>query len=121
MPFRQLFFIESRLLGEACRDSERVFGEPFRPRSYLFFCRLCGEVYAQCPCLAPDGSQTPWQAQAGVCRKCGRKHQSFLSEWPGSVYVSGNPSYLAALPVAVLQWELERHLDSFERFPNGYQ
>lgn len=121
MLFRQLFFIESRLVAEVPRSYDRVFNEWHEPLSLLFFCSRCGDVYAKCPCLRADSSTTRWRSQSGICRKCGLKHQAYLSEWPGSVYVPSLPEYTAALPVAVLQWELERHLDSFERFPNGYQ
>lgn len=121
MLYRQLFFIESRLLGEAPRGYDRIFGEWQEPLSLLFFCSRCGDVYAKCPCIRADGSTTKWQSHSGICRKCGTKHQSYLSEWPGSIFRPWHSEYTAALPVAVLQWELERHLDSFERFPNGYQ
>lgn len=120
MSYRQLFFIEGRLLGEAPRGLKFVRAELAEPTSDLYFCTLCGEVFAKFPCLRADGSSTPWQSYRTFCRKCAAK-QRYLSEWPGSVWRSWDNEFIAALPVPVLQWELERHIESIERIPNGYQ
>jgi len=121
MNYRQLFFIEGRLLAEAPRSRIMRHATFMEPTSDLYFCGLCGEVYAKFPCLRPDGSSTPWQSYRCVCRKCGATRQRWLSEWPGSVWRSWDKEFLAALPVPVLQWELLRHIESHERVPNGYQ
>jgi len=120
MSYRQLFFIEGKLLGEAQRGRTMHHATLMEPTSDLYFCSHCGEVFAKFPCLRPDGSSTPWQSYRTMCRKCGPR-QSFLTEWPGSVWRGWDHEFLAALPVSVLQWELERHLDSWERIPNGYK
>lgn len=121
MNYRQLFFIEGRLLGEATRGPIMRHATFMEPSSDLYFCSLCGDVYARLPCLRPDGTQTPWQAYRCMCRKCGTTRQRFLSEWPGSVWREWDDEFLAALPVPVLQWELMRHIESWERIPNGYK
>lgn len=119
MLYRQLFIIEGRLLGESQRHDEYKEKTLSEPDSLLFYCQRCGEVYARCPVYRPDGSLTAWQALRATCRKCG-PHQQWLSEWPGSVWLSWDREYLAALPVLVLQWEFDRHIDSWERVQNGF-
>jgi hypothetical protein len=121
MPFRQLFFIEGKLLGETQRAKVFVHSDLTEPTSDLYFCGLCGDVYARLPCLRADGSSTPWQSYRCLCRKCGESKQRFISEWPGSIWRSWDREFLEALPPEVLAWELLRHLDSWQRFPEGYQ
>lgn len=120
MSYRQLFFIEGKLLGEAPRQAEFREKTILEPSSDLYFCGRCGEVFARCPVLRTDGSSTWWQSYRCVCRKCASK-QHYLSEWPGSIWRSWDHAFLAALPVPVLQWELQRHIDSWERIPDGYK
>lgn len=120
MAYRQLFFIEGKLLGEAPRKAILRQGTIMEPTSDLYFCRVCGGTYAKLPCLRPDGQTTPWQSHRGTCRMCASFSQ-FFSDFPGSIWRSWDEPFLEALPVAVLQWELSCHLDNIERFPNGYQ
>lgn len=121
MNYRQLFFIEGRLLGEVSRGPIMRHATFMEPTSDLYFCSLCGEAYAKFPCLRPDGSSTQWRSYGRMCRKCGAAKQRWLSEWPGSIWRSWDKEFIAALPVPVLQWELERHIESWERIPKGYQ
>ena len=121
MPLRQLFFIESRLLGEAPRGKVFWHEQLAEPPSDLFYCPICGEVWAKFPILRDDGSCCKWQSYSRMCRKCGPKHQRFLSDWPGSVTRTWDREYMQALPVPVLVWELERHIESWERIPHGYK
>lgn len=121
MEFKQLFFIEGRLLGEAIRGLKPVHGELHPPTSDLYFCQHCGEVYARCPVIKDDGSTTTWQSYRATCRKCAPAKQRWLSDWPGSIWREWDKDFCNALPPAVLQWELERHIESWERIPQGYQ
>ena len=116
--FRQLFIIENRLLGEAPRSASIRFAELVEPLSYLWFCQHCGETYARTPVYRKDGTLTPWQSHRATCRKCSSR-QRFFSEFPGSIWLSWDSEFLAALPPAVLAWELERAAVSFETF-GGY-
>lgn len=109
MTFRQLFFIEGRLLGDCPRAFVLVHAEIQQPASALFFCRKCGEVFARCPILHPGGKSTHWQSFAKLCRKC----SGDSTEVPGSLWLSWDKEFLGALPMPVLQWELERHLDFY--------
>lgn len=112
MPFRQLFFIEGHLLGEATRESFFLHGELAEPLSGLWFCSHCGEVFAKAPVVRANGKPTPWQSHRACCRKCVAKS---ASEVPGSLWLSWDDKLLASLPPAVLLWEFERHLDKAER------
>ena len=118
---KQLYFIEGRLLGESPRKAIFVHSTLQEPTSDLYFCGRCGKVYATLPVIRADGSSTPWQSYRHICRQCGVSHQRFLGDWPGSIWRSWDHDFLATLPVSVLQWELERHLDAYERIPNGYK
>ena len=120
MNYRQLYFIEGKLLGEAPRGQIMRHAVFMEPSSDLYICPHCGDTWARLPCLRADGTSTSWQSFHRPCRKClGR--QQFLSEWPGSVWRSWDAEFLAALPPPVLQWELLRHIESWDRFPEGYQ
>ena len=110
----QLFIIEGRILGQAPRRKEFVHGELQPPVSALFFCRVCGEVYARCPVIQ-EGVPMPWQSYRRICRKCGKTHKPFLDEVPGAIHLSFDQPFTDAFPVPVLQWELERHLDKLEK------
>lgn len=118
MQFRQLFIIESHLLGEAQRSASLRHAELAEPLSYFWFCRKCGDIFARAPVYRKDGTLTEFQAQKSLCRKCAA-HQRFFSEFPGSIWLSWDHEFLAALPQAVLAWELERAAVSFETF-GGY-
>ena len=113
MPFRQLFFIEGKLLGEASRPGFFRLAELAEPLSGLWFCQHCGEVFAKAPVLRPDGTLTPWQSYRAICRKCAFR-SIYQSEVPGSIWLSWDDAFLSALPPSIITWEFNRHLDKFE-------
>ena len=116
MPFRQLFFIEGKLLGSAVRAPVLTFGELAAPLSGLWFCQHCGEVFAKAPVIDDTTNRpTPWQSHRSLCRKCAPS-SPFASEIPGSIWLSWDRDFLAALPATVLTWEFLRHLDRVESF-----
>ena len=115
MTYRQLFFIENRLVGEALREPKLIHATLQPPMSYLFFCGYCGEVFARCPVIGVGGNISPWQSIRCCCRACSSKAR-FQSEWPGCITLSWDHDFTNALPMPVLAWELERHLDHYERF-----
>lgn len=114
--FRQLFFIEGRLLAEAPRDRVFVHADLQPPESMLFYCGVCGEVYARLPVMTPMGQTTEWQSYKRLCRKCHAHESLSRGLIPGSVWLGWDGDFLAALPVPVLQWECERHLETFDRW-----
>ena len=108
---RQLFFIENKLLGEALRGPVLQMGEVVLPYSYLFVCGQSGEVFAKCPIIDASGKPRPWHVHTMLARG-----QSSSIGWtPGSIWTSWDHDFIGAFPDAVLQWELLRHLDNYER------
>lgn len=104
----QHFIIEGRYLGHGARGLavDRDLGAG-RPLSLMFFCHACGEVYAKCP-VEPT---TAWRAEHATCRKCRPRGMVHV---PGSIWTYDS-TFTAAFPDAVLQWELQRHLDWMEQ------
>jgi hypothetical protein len=98
----QHFIIEGRYLGSAERQFSLTRGA--NPLSEAFLCWSCGECFAKCPI---DGR--PWNFHRMTCRKC--KKMDGLSICPGSLWMSWDHEFTAALPLPVLQWEFERELD----------
>lgn len=111
MNYRQLFFIEGRLLGEASRGLVHVHETLQAPMSTLHFCGTCGEVFAKCPVIKADGSPFPWQSYRMVCRKCLPANGCV----PGSLWLSFDQAYTDAFPLQLLNHELLYHLDHYER------
>ncbi len=109
---KQLFVIEGRLLGESPRQLTFYHNEVGPPPSYLFFCGQCGRVFGQTPVLLANGKTSPWQSWRRCCYRC---DASALDGVPGSITLSWDSEYLAAFPDAVLQHEVLRHLDWYER------
>jgi len=118
MTYRQLFFVEGRLLGETPRSLVFVHAELQAPMSYLFFCQDCGEVYARCPVVRSDGVISKWQSFRRICSHCA-EHSKFLNDWPGCITLSWDYDFTEAFPMPVLQYELERHIQHYERIHNG--
>jgi hypothetical protein len=110
MTSRQLFFLRGKLLGDAPREAVIRMGQLQLPLSYLFVCGVSGEVFARCPVVTSSGAVRPWQVQTMLDIRQGPSHS-----WiPGSIWTSWDTDFIAAFPDAVLQWELERHLDYYE-------
>lgn len=99
----QHFIIEGKYLG----STERLFNltQGSSPLSYGFFCHACGEIFAKCPI-----DNRPWQYWSRTCRKCLSSGSRTLGI-PGSVSLSWDPEYMAALPLSVLSWEFLRELE----------
>jgi hypothetical protein len=112
---RQLFIIEGNFLAECPRLPIFVHAEVQAPASYLWYCELCGEVYARAPVLHDNGRMERWTSWGGVCRSCSTPASGSLIRIPGSLWLSWDEDFLAALPEPVVAWELQRHVDSLER------
>lgn len=119
MKLNQLFFIEATLRGQAERELVYVHNERRRPMSGLYFCSECGEVWAKCPVVGDDGVASPWQSYRTLCRKCFH-YSKTMFQVPGSLTLSWDKDFMQALPMPVLAWELDRHLDHYERVHSGY-
>lgn len=82
-------------------------------RSYIFVCECCGQVYAKAP-LQSSTKLWPFEAITGRCSK--ESPTKLYSLIPGSIMVKHwDKQFIDALPMPVLQWELERHILAFER------
>ena len=114
---RQLFFIGNKLLGETSRQLVYVHGELQCPASYLWFCPYCGEVYARAPVMLPgnEGKVSKWQALCHACPRCDAPRYHSLESVPGSLWLSWDEDYLAALPNPVLQREAALHFAYYDR------
>lgn len=119
MPFRQLFILNNKLIGEAPRGGILIHASSAEPLSLLWFCQHCGDVYARAPVYRPDNTLTPWQSFRATCQKCAAS-QTYYSEFPGSLWLAWDTEYLSALPEAVLQHEFSVAADSYDRF-GGYK
>lgn len=121
MPTFQLsFFIGPRLL--ATNEIEA----PFTPYALAYFCHTCGEVWGRVLVSGQD-IKPYWHIEHCPCQKHQRTGvQDWSSTIPGSFLynLDSRKSMLSVmwwaraiehLPVAVLQWELERHLDFLEK------
>jgi len=103
MQYIQHFFLSGQHFGSAARSPVLRRVGVFAPTSDLYFCTLCGQVYATCPCDPP----THWQSYAGICSR--HPYQNSM-QIPGSIWRDGDQEFLAALPHAVLRHELTVHL-----------
>jgi hypothetical protein len=117
LAFRQLYFLEGKLLAESPRGLYLNKGDWAKPSSYLFICSYCGEVFAKCPSINKEGKVERWQGWHKICRKCPPVYPIDF-ECPGSIWLEWDTSFIAAFPTPVLQWELQRHLDFYERQDN---
>jgi hypothetical protein len=73
--------------------------------SMLFFCGECGIVYGRIR------AGKHWQAKYGCCLSCTPSADLTV---PGSVYVN-NEELIAGYPPQVLYWELEAHINWYQR------
>lgn len=104
----QHFFVEGKYLGKALRQQV--------VESTAFYCPLCGEVWARFPIEGEIPCCVKWRFFARTCRTCGYTRLGRWPDVPGSVSdIYTDPGIFAAFPDAVLQWELVRHLEWFDR------
>lgn len=83
MKYKQSFFINGKYYGSFPRRALSRDGIKFVPRSYLFYCEKCGEVYARCPVVDENKQQLIWTSLLGICEKC---HSPSVFHAPGSIW-----------------------------------
>lgn len=108
---QQHFFLGPQYAGSSSRKPFLARGLDYLtdPPSLIFFCQVCGEVYAKAPVVRGDRKTTPWRVISHCCHRCSPTF--FTSNPPGSLYPAEgcDPDLSSAFPVAVLKWEFDRH------------
>lgn len=103
--FTQQFFVEGRYLGEAPRSLIFAQETPQPPIGYVFFCPVCGELWAVCPVVKANGSLRGFFAWTRLCRK----HPPSGNQIPGSIWITWEEDFIKAFPRDVLLREFELH------------
>jgi len=91
-------------MGTAIRSFVKRQDSVDIPLSYAYFCPTCGEVWARAVC-----ENRPFFVWTVGCRK----HQQYNFLIAGSLMLPLEPDFNAILPLDVLKWELERHIDFY--------
>lgn len=108
----QHFIIEGKWLGQSPRQKVWAHNEPQTPCSLLFFCEVCGTVYATCPVCEVQGHPSTWQSVRKCCSQC--QPNTFTAP-AGSIWLSWDEPFTLALPPAVLEREFLLHLNHFSK------
>jgi hypothetical protein len=105
--FPQTFFIEGRYMGQSAAPLIFWGGtEAAKPPGLVFVCPVCGDAWAR---TIIEGAQF-----ITVLKAC-RKHTYSGGGLPGSLWSEHYRGFPATFPTEVLQWELLRHLDWWEK------
>ena len=100
--WQQFFEIEGKFLGHAARGLDIQLRPPL---GAAFFCSTRGRIWALCPIA--DREFMIWSIP------CANHTRSFAV--PGSIYLSWDADFNAAMPDAVVRREFEIHLAYAER------
>lgn len=92
------YFIEGQHYGSYPAQAIQYQGAFFKPRGLFFFCNECGRIWAECPV---DNQRS--QLVQTVCERHG---QTYSWDYPGSLWLSWDASWIAGLPRKVLIREL---------------
>lgn len=110
MTYQRHFIIEGKHLGIAPCSMEFVHEELQRPRSYAYFCPVCGELWAKCPVeVVATGEVLQWMTITTNCRK----HPQGCWRAPGSLSLNYEEAYSTSFPDEVVRWEFQRQMDYF--------
>ena len=89
-----------------------VHAERAAPRSYAFFCPVCGDTWASCAVRHQQTGQielfTVWEVPC-------KYHYTDSQRVPGSLWLQWDKDFTDSFPPDLMKWELERHLDFIER------
>jgi hypothetical protein len=106
MSRTQHFFIEGQYLGEVLREPRLVEGQLLQPKSLLFYCGTCGDVWAKMPV---DGCE--WLGYRMSCRKHADAYDSAFGRPGGSIIMSWESDLISTFPEGVLKRELNLWLN----------
>jgi len=104
---RQDFFLGSSYLGTAERKLQFLGTHVVLPESKLWFCPHCGDVWARAVV-----EKAEWQSYRVPCPKHPKG---------GSLWLSWDKEYLAALPKPVLEYEFTRLVKMFDEGEMTYE
>lgn len=107
---QQHFIIEGKFRGTAERQFQVEYARSVRPASYSFFCPVCGEVWALCPVIGPEGTASRFQAMTRVCRK--HPVAPFETMPNGTLHLSWDRAFSDAFPDDVVRWEFDRYTEN---------
>ncbi len=113
--FPQHFIIEGKYYGTAQRSWDKKHALPLAPFSYAFFCDSCAELWARCPVEGIGGKPTRFQVLTKRCRKHPEEHDSF--GFAGSLMLSWDESFTAAVEEAAIAWEFQRAIEQYPQQP----
>lgn len=104
------FFVEGHYLGDASSPWLVRDGLACTPQSHLVYCSACGDIWAR---IAVIGK--PWSPIHRTCRKCWNKDH--WSQIPGSLFDHFSMYFdpLEEFPDALLEWEVVRYLEWYDR------
>lgn len=113
MPlYARHFFIEDSYMGKGLVESTFTRGSAFHPPveiippSLVYFCPVCGNVWASLSVWLPDGSRSRYHAITSAC------HRHSTSSWqcPGSLRTGTDEKLEASFPSDVIRWEFDVHI-----------
>lgn len=112
--FDQHFIVDGKYLGSVTREFIPSHLHQDLPAGVAMFCPLCGEVWARCPVVGKEGTNSPFQVSTRVCRK----HQwgSHFTLIAGSLSLNWDAPFNNSFPDAVIKREFELCM---ELFPEG--
>lgn len=119
MNFKQTFIINNQFCGSRQIKPWTVHATLKAPLSQAWFCTDCGEIWARVIVQNEStGKYSEWQTLSRVCAACGAKYLKKSLIWiPGSILeYSRFDENIDSLPEDVLKWELQRHIENFDRF-----
>lgn len=110
--YTQLFYLGNNQIGAGPAHLAFSHEIAHPPRSKLFICPECGEVWGRVVVQGDSGKIRPWES---FMRKC-EKHRTggSILFCPGSLYLSWDKAYCKSLPESVLRRELFLHLNYYE-------
>lgn len=101
MPtYRQTFTINGQPYGESLREDQFVHGHAHPPWSRVWFCPVCGEVWAR---VEIAGSR--FHVLTAICEKH-PKDYGWMTELPGSLWSGYERDFNDSLPDEVMRREV---------------
>lgn len=108
MAYSVFFELNGERVAESLAEPALMPGEVRPFDSMAFFCSECGEVWARV--------HVPGRYYVPMSVDCEKHAARSPFHFPGSLWISWLPEYLACLPREVLLREFNLHLQHFESY-----